>query len=156
MAEFFHVLIMPSNNPERLLLADLSRTDLERRFLRPYKRGEKLTVSGQIVDPHALDRVRIIRTDAAKESAMDAVRQKGFAATDRTNADLHSSGVFIMPSLYGSDTDIEHAGEDVTAAFVKGAPGSGKDVWGYLNNRWVVGIGSAVISGLILWTLIGG
>lgn len=149
MSEFFHVLITLRGGAEHLLLEDLSRAALQNRFLKPYQRGEKLTVAGRIVDPHDLSGVRIIKTPDRKEAAMDRLFQEGLAATDRMNTDAQASGVVIMPPLYSRDTDIEHAGEDVTSAFVKGAPGSAGTLAHYLNHPWTLTIlGGLIVAGL--------
>lgn len=149
MTEFFHVLVTLRGDGESLLLADLSRTDLQRRFLNPYVRGDKFTVVGRIVDPHDLTGVRIIKTGVPQKAAMEQLLQESIAATDRLNAASDRTGAFFLGPFCSYDEDIGQAGEDVTSTFVVGAPGSGRGFAHYLNHPWTLTLlGGLIVAGI--------
>jgi hypothetical protein len=161
MVALFHVLVTERGKEPAYLLGDLDARELRRRFLRPYRAGGRFVVGNVVVDLSHLERVQIIRTAKPKEQELERIRKEDSEATDRFNAESRSSGFVFMGNIgFGNrDTDIAHAGPDVTGEFIMAPPGSGNPVLRFISNHWTVtvigGIIAAVVAGLILFLAIG-
>lgn len=148
MTKFYHVLIKIRGEREDLLLWDLSQSALKQKFLKPYRSGKKIPVSGKIIDPHALESVRIIMTNECRNEAMERLMTESILSTNKINE--NNRGAYFIGSIYGSNTDIEHAGTEVTKEFIIDAPGSAKTIGYYINHPWVL----TVLGGLIVAILV--
>lgn len=147
MADFFHVVgYFPSNREQAVVLfLDQSRANLRRRFLRPYRRGQKITLGdGNIVALADLIRVQIIRTDKTSDAALRDLQISSRQEIDRINAESESYS--LISAGYGWSTDdIIYTGEDVTAEFINSGPGHVSSVSAFFSNGWTVALGTGVI-----------
>jgi predicted nucleotide-binding protein len=90
---------------------DLTRDELEERFLRPYREGRPIVIGGRTVAMSDLDRLRINFTEETADDLLPSVR-----------ADRRASSVvsFIPDEWYIADK-----GREVTDELIQGPPGTG-------------------------------
>ncbi len=78
---FYHVRITrKSNRSEDEIRLDLSRPELEERFLVPYRDGSAITVQGSTVDPDDIDRIKISVTEEDSDYWLPIVRRERAAS----------------------------------------------------------------------------
>lgn len=147
MGEYFHVAGYFKPNPEavEVLFLDLTRSELQRKFIRPYDRGERvLLADGRLATLQDLTRVQIIRTEDPSEEALRALQVSHQKAMDELNSS--SSGAFFFSIGYGlSSDDIIHTGDEVTSSFISGPPGHPSRLLTFVSNNWTVTIVGGII-----------
>jgi hypothetical protein len=140
---FFHVVVWlkPAPTVARLVFCDLSESELKSRFLKPYRRGTQIVVSGEVIDLKEISSVTISKTQKAKDQEMDALRQASRASVEKLNRE--SNWVVFIGSPAHYDEEIASVGENVTDRFVPSAPGSSTFLTSL--QPWFVGIGTTMI-----------
>ena len=150
---YFHVLVSDSAAPEefKCVAQDLAEPVLKTLILKPYRAGKPIVTGGRIYPQTELRGIKIIKTEEAAEDALS----KASAEVDKEYKEINSdprSGVFIMPFLGYGINEISEAGADVTAQYIKSAPGEGgamKALGLAVNHPWITGIGTAVLASAI-------
>ena len=63
--KFYHVLISHEKEPDglRQIFEDLDNNELEKKFLRPYRKGKSLIFGGEFVPVKQIKKVHIVRAD---------------------------------------------------------------------------------------------
>lgn len=157
---YFHVLVSESAAPEefKCIAQDLAESALKTLFLKPYRKGRPIVSGGRIYPQTELRGIKIIKTEEAAEGALAKAGAEVDRAYKEMNNDLQS-GVFIMPFLGYGLNEISDVGVDVTAEYIKFAPGEGgtmKALSLVVNQAWITGIGTAVLaSTIIAWLKLG-
>lgn len=127
-----------------LLFADLNESQLRKQFLKPYRKGGAVAVSGQAIDVSELVAVKIAATPHPKKTALEALQQDSLSAIEQRN--LQSAWPTPDTAAYGwDDEDIMYAGEDVTLRYIASGPRSQSALRRALRGRW-----SRVIAGAMV------
>ena len=118
---YYHVRITPKSDTSREEVElDLSLDQLEERFLRPYKEGLPIIVSGKVIEPSNnressyIDRIQINETQQNSETLNESMKQ-----------DLHDRRTVIPLDNKGRlpARMLAAQGQDVTSKFISGSPG---------------------------------
>lgn len=151
---FFHVVAELDDAPGKpvALFSDLSRQELQTRFVGPYERGIDLLSGNSIFPVRRLRKIRIVQTNEPSEAALAKLRLQNKQELDELNRD--SSVLFLSIGDGHEVHDVVQIGTDITETIVSGPPGSkagGSAVGALLNNGWVVGIGGGMIVAILVW-----
>lgn len=151
---YFHVVVELDGEPNKqvAIFVDLSRTELESQFIKPYDRGIDLVSKNLILPARRLRRVHVIQTDRQSELELREVQRKSREANDELNRD--SPVLFLSLGSGYKPEDIVEAGTDITQTVIKGPPGTkpgGAVITAILNNGWVVGIGGGMVVAVLVW-----
>lgn len=151
---FFHVVvwIKPLAGIARMLHSDQSESELKRNFLKPYRRGRRTVLDGEIIDLRDIATVKIVKTESSKDDELQALRKRSTAEIDTINRSSRDF-VILARGQGWEDEEIADCGEDVTAHYVKGAPGEASFISTILAHPWTVGLGTAVLAGIVLFLL---
>ena len=107
----YHVRVSTKSQPSRdEVKLDLSRQDLEERFLKPYRQGRPIVIGGRTIPIDDLEKLRVNETDETSETLLPMViaqRQARAVATTIPN-----------------DWYIAARGREVTDDFITAPPGS--------------------------------
>lgn len=107
----YHVRVSTRSRPnDDEVRLDLSRRELEERFLIPYREGRPIVIGGRTVVPDDLTRIRVTESDADSTKLLPAVRRKL----------SKSSGITFRPDEWHIAAECR----DVTDDFITGPPGS--------------------------------
>jgi hypothetical protein len=90
---------------------DLSREELESRFLQPYREGQPIVIGGRTIPPADLERLRINYTDEPSSQLRPIVE-----AERRNSA--------VVPWMIPIEWDIANKGRDISDELVTGPAGS--------------------------------
>lgn len=137
----------------RVLFADLSLAELEKRFIAPYARGDSFFSGNDLVAPNDLRSVRVVRTERPEQEERERINNESLAQIDKINRESKGM-VFISPGSGYDPEDIAEAGEDITHSVIKGPPGFRAGKWRTSTKilAWVAGIVAAVAAaGVIRW-----
>ena len=108
---FYHVVVFTRDNPQvREIRFDLDLDQLEARFLRPYRRGEPLTIEGKSIPPEDVERIRIYESENGSTHYLPIVEQER----------QRSRVLRLTPPLW----DVIEKTKNVTEEFITGPPGS--------------------------------
>ena len=91
---------------------DLSREQLEERFLRPYRLGQPIVIGGRTIAPDDLDRLEITESDETSDQLLPKVRQR-----------LRQEGSLAL--RISDESHVVDEGVSRTDDFIVGAPGYG-------------------------------
>lgn len=109
---FYHVRVDPKSKQDgEEVRLDLSREELETRFLLPYRTGKPIVINGKTMEVGDIGRIRVSET----EQNADQLRP----AAEWRNRE-HYSFVIPGPSI---ESIIAYMGEDVTDQFITGPHG---------------------------------
>lgn len=156
---FHHVLVFlgPEKKP-RMLFADLTSRELATRFITPYEQGRPFFVGNELISPHDLRAIHIIRTQRSDKTEREEINRKDREGIDRINAS--GSRLVVIGAGAGNEPeDITGAGEDITHTLIKGPPGYRANRWrttiGVLKSVWgiVAAVISTVLAAGIMWYL---
>ncbi len=154
---YHHVLLRFDGEPEkdRCVFSDLSESDLQARFLTPYKRRKNFLSGSEVIEISRLRKSTIICTNEPIETELRRIQEKSRAEDDEFNRT--SSGVVILSMGRGyAPEDIAEAGVDVTSTFISGPPGYGDRlalVSAVMNHPWISAIGTGLIVAALAWIL---
>lgn len=146
---YFHVLVTLQNFSEskRSVLADLSETHLQKRFLAQYRKGKTFLSGNEVIDAKQITTVTIIRTERTSAEELKTIQDNSYAAVQEFNRS-QDSAVLISAGRGFDPEDIIEAGEDVTATYISLPPGEGR--WSFIaaviSHPWV----STIVTGLIV------
>lgn len=107
----FHVVVTTKYDDIEVNL-DLSRAQLKKRFLEPYREGASITVSGRTIDRKDLKRIEITHTKQTSSKLLPVVEQQRRDESKRGFLDLTSSNEYRVAKL----------GTDLTDQFITGPP----------------------------------
>ena len=113
--EYYHVCVTPKSNKSNVeVRLDLTREELEERFLAPYRKGLPMVIRGKSIQKDDIERIRISKTDQDSNHLGKVVADE--RRRRAANGFLH---------IGGSSTDelIANKGEDITDEFITGPPG---------------------------------
>lgn len=151
---YFHVFVVLPQGNQRLLLADLTETDLYCQFLKRYMRGDTIVLDGERFDLKDFSATKVVRTDSTKEETLRAEFNRQIDETERFNAS--NDAVFLMGPLGISDYDLLHLGRDVTADVITAPPGEPTWLAKLLTNPWTVMIASVGLTVIATAMFVGG
>jgi len=140
---YYHTLIKTKNdNSWVCVFIDLSRSELIKRFVNPYKLGKQIFWDGNITSTVEFKKVKIIRSERPHSEELNILQKKSHEGIEEFN--LSGSGAVIISAGYGYNrADIRSSGVDVTSEFIKFGPGTGTAVstsLKFLSHPWVVRI----------------
>lgn len=152
---FHHVLLALESEPTKLrcVLTDLTEEDLKAKFLRPYRKGQNIFCGNEVIPVSQIRKLHIVRTTHENEVERSALQERSFNEIQEFNRQSDSI-VLINPERGYDPEDILEVGEDVTATFVSGSLGHAvvpTPVVEFLNNQWVVTIGTGLIVAALVW-----
>lgn len=108
----YHVRITRKSDPNHdLTRLDISRQELEERFLHPYREGRSIVIGGHTIPPDDLDHIRISRAEQPSAQVIQQLR-----AEDRM-----SSVIFVGEPSY--EWRVADRGIDMTDELITGPPG---------------------------------
>lgn len=108
----FHVRItQASRRTDDEVKLDLSKEQLEDRFLKPYREGRPIVIGGKTIPTSDIERIRITFTEEISTQLIPIVR-----------AERRSSGII---TLISDEWYVADRGRDVTDDYILGPPGSG-------------------------------
>ena len=114
--EYYHVRVTQkseqSHNEVRL---DLTREELEARFLVPYRRGLPIIIRGKSIQNDDIERIRITKTDQDSSHLAKVVEEERRRRV--------ANGVLDIGGPSNTER-IANKGEDVSDEFITGPPGS--------------------------------
>lgn len=110
---YYHVRITQKSARTDEVKLDFNESQLKEKFLKPYKEGRPIVISGKTIPPDDIERIRINRTEKNSDELLPKIKRErrnksGFVA------------VGIPDEWYVADE-----GEDVTDEFITAPPGSG-------------------------------
>lgn len=151
---FFHVVAELDDAPGKpvMVFSDLSRQELQAKFVEPYERGIDLLSGNSIVPIRRLRKIHIVQTNELSEAELARLRRQSKQELDDLNRD--SPVVFLSLGDGHEPQDIVLVGTDISEAIISGPPGtkvSDSAITALLNNGWVVGIGGGMIVALLVW-----
>lgn len=150
---FFHIFVSTNHNSDSFIeiSIDLSQEELLAKFVKPYKEGNDLVLKNKVLRLSNINTIHIVKTARNNEDTRQEINRRDLERIDKMNRE---PGNFVLISAgRGYETlDILDGGEDVTADFIKGPPGYGSSAVSkkLVVNPWVVGIGTAIIAGIVL------
>lgn len=152
---FHHVLLALESEPTKLrcVLTDLTEEDLKAKFLRPYRKGQNIVCGNEVIPVSQIRKLHIVRTARDNEAERNALQEQSLKEIQEFNRQSDSV-VLISPGRGYAHEDILEVGKDVTATFVSGPPGHAAaptPVVGFLNNQWIVAIGTGLIVAALVW-----
>ena len=107
----YHVRITPrSDRSHDEVRLDLTKEQLEERFLAPYREGRPIVIRGRTIPSNDIERICITQTDESSEQLLPLIR-----------AERRASSVITMIS---EEWDVADHGTDVTDMFITGPPGT--------------------------------
>ncbi|MGH9697284.1 MAG: hypothetical protein ACRD5Z_24285, partial [Bryobacteraceae bacterium] len=91
--------------------------------VRPYRQGTTLICGNEIIPVSTIRKIHVVRTVHENERERSALHAKSLAEIEKLNRE--SSGVVFLSTGGGYvPEDILEVGEDVTAKYIAGPPGS--------------------------------
>lgn len=141
-AEFYHVVIWmhPAAGIAIQIFHDLTESELRARFVKPYLRGETVKIESNIYDLTRIASTNIVRTAARLEQ----IKDKAFRDASKARSDFADAGIFMLTGSTWNEDDIVELGEEVTANFLKIAPGQGFTWKKLALNPYIIGVASAI------------
>lgn len=120
---FHHVLLTLSEAPSKLhcVLADLSAEQLEKQFLRPYRKGKNILCGNQVIQISSIRSIQIIRTKKTSERELSELQDRSFKEIQELNR-RSESVVIISPGRGYNVEDIVETGEDITSQHIIAPP----------------------------------
>jgi hypothetical protein len=154
-SSFHHVLLSLSDSSDgmRCILSDLSATELRKKFVKPYRKGNSIFLDNVVLPLAQTKTVQIVRTRNTSEVERTVLRDKTRRQIDELNRT--SPSVVLISAGRGHDPeDIAECGEDVTAEYILGPPGHAASgfIAKVILHPWVLAIGTGLIlAGLVTW-----
>ncbi|MBE0614869.1 MAG: hypothetical protein IH604_14460 [Burkholderiales bacterium] len=150
---FFHVLVKFKSAPDkaRCVFSDLSRKDLESKFLKPYRAGRSTLSGAEVIETGNIAWTQIMETERGTAEELKDIQAKSWKDIEEFN---RNSSVVLISAGHGYDAeDIVDAGNDVTSQFITSPPGEGSSVIiKIMNHQWVIAvIGGLIVAGLAAW-----
>lgn len=151
---YFHVLVKFKSVPEkvRCIFLDLSRQELEAKFLKPYRAGRRTLSGSEVIETADIAWTRIMETAGGSTQELKEIQARSWREIDEFNR--QSSSVFLVSAGHGyNPEDIADAGCEVTAQFITSPPGHGAGaIAAMMNHQWVVAVlGGLIVAGLAAW-----
>jgi hypothetical protein len=150
--KFYHVLAAIGDGKVQMLFSDLSSAELNRSFVKQYRRGQTFFAGQQLVKPSELRTVQVVETSEREATARERLNRDDLARIDALNRS--SNIVFISPGIGYEPEDLVEAGADVTREYLTRGPGSSPTLFGISKSvlLWILGIVAAAVStGLAKW-----
>ena len=153
---YFHVIAKLSSNKEQsCVFYDLSSTELNQKFLKPYEKGLDFLSQNTVVRVNELEAIHIIETENNIDTELKAIQRRSREEIDRINRE--SNVKFLSLGRGYAQEDIIEAGVDVTQKHIKGPPGYLKialpNFLGSSLLKWLSGILTAVVIAFIVKSL---
>ena len=143
----YHVVINSAGNPHwEMLFSDLSKSELQKRFIKPYQHDRNFLVTSKIIKASELNAVRIIKTEDTEKEARARINKADLADIAEMNRD--SEIVIVSPGIGHKPEHLTEAGDDVTSDFLNSGPGSTSLFLGASKKAvaWTLGIVAAIIA----------
>ncbi len=149
---YYQVLVAVEPHPEKMrqVFTDIGEKDLKQMLVAPYRRGTSLICGNEIIPVTQIRKLQIVQTARTDEIEREELHAQSIREIEKFNRESDSV-VLISPGGGYDPEDILDAGEDVTAKFISGHPGSASGpspIGQFLNNAWVVGLVVTLVSGL--------
>lgn len=105
---YYHVLVELQDTPKkvRCIFSDLTLKELECKFLKPYRHGQRMFVGTEVIDTMAITSARIIETSHVSDVELHDIQQKSRREIDDFNSSS-SSVVLISVGRGYEPEDIE-------------------------------------------------
>jgi hypothetical protein len=145
---YLHVTIKTkSSNDWICIFTDLSKADLKKNLVRPYRLGKSIFYDGNILSSNEISKIKIIETEKSHEEELKTVQDESYRQVQESNRS--SSAVFLMSIGHGyRDYEINECGKDITNKYISTGPGTGTVLTAiakFIRHPWVV----RVVAGLV-------
>lgn len=152
----FHVIAkLNSNTDQSCIFSDLSLSELNQKFIKPYKKGLDFLSQNILVKVNKLESIHIIETVNNIDIELKAIQQKSREEIERINHELNVT-LFSLGRGYAQE-DVIEAGIDVTLKYINGPPGYSKialpNFLGSNLLKWLGSIFTAVVVAFIAKSL---
>ncbi|MEA9761797.1 MULTISPECIES: hypothetical protein [Xanthomonas] len=120
---FHHVFVtLKGADKKQALFVDLSPSELKKRFVRPYKKGEPVLLDDYtVIQTRDITWTSIRTTVKAAEPTLKRLEEESQRHTDELN---NMDGPVMFPGhFFWSNEDLVEEGADVTGSYLNGAPG---------------------------------
>lgn len=149
----FHVIAkLNSNTDQSCIFSDLSLSELNKKFIKPYKKGLDFLSQNILVKVNELESIHIIETVNNMDTELNAIQKKSREEIDKINNESNIT-FFSLGRGYAQE-DIIEAGVDVTQKYINGPPGYSKialpNFVGSSVLKWLGGIFTAVVVAFIV------
>lgn len=138
---YFHVVVKIKANQEPLcIFKDLSKSELQKCFVKPYKLGKNLFYDGHILPTTELSKIKIISTLKRHKEELKVVQEESYKKVQEFN-NSDSGATLVSPGYGYDDYEIEDCGTEVTKDFIESAPGEGtfsSKSSEFIRHPWVV------------------
>lgn len=144
--KFYQVLAAIGDRKPEMLFSDLTLKQLNKEFVKPYKRGKTFFAGPSVINPSELSQIQIIETPVKEAEARDKISRDSVAEITEFN---RTSEIMVFSTGHGYDPeDIVEAGVDVTRTYIRGGPGSSKSLSGLSKQAagWVLTIITGVLT----------
>lgn len=147
----YHVFVqLKSEDRMRPLALDLSRREVERKVCKPYAAGGSIFFSPVTTNSAEIRRLEVVRSLLPHQDELRRIAQEHDEKLRQIN---RGTGQVVLGSWRGSNVlDLLEDCENVTAEFIKDAPGAGTagtKIYALLHNQWVTGIGLLLVGVII-------
>jgi|GEM_PF-1723810 hypothetical protein len=154
MSNYFHVVTQDLNKSEQVLFRDLSKKELKKHFLKPFKNGRNLFINGTIYKNAEIKKVQIIKTEVHFQKTLDIYEDQQNNSRNKLNNEQYGSGVVFVGPYFSQDIDIIDCGENVTTEFLKLPPSNQPSFLASIfKNPWFIRIVGGIILAVILWAI---
>ena len=153
MRDYYHVVVVQADSKRKVVLfKDISKNEIKKKLIKPFGRGENLLIASTIYKVADIKKVQIIKTNDVADTLIKSHEDKFNKYRDQANNEPGSS-VHFGP-YFSRDSDIVKCGIDVTSDFITNAPSIKPSMlYEIIHNPWVVGIGTVLLTTLILWLI---
>ena len=151
--KFHHVTVKTKLSESwSCLFKDLSKPELKKSFVKPYKLGKSIFYDGKILSSLDIIEVKINITENNLKSELAKVQDESIESIRKMNA----SGIPVLSLGWGyRDHEINNVGENVTSYFIDCPPGGGtyKSLAAdFIKHPWVVRVlGGLTFAGVIAY-----
>lgn len=149
---FYHLLGADGGGKVQVLFSDLDLTELNKSFVKPFRRGESFFAGSRLIRPLELQTILIIETSERESTVRQRINRDDLARIEELNRD--SNIVFLSPGIGYAPEDLLEGGADVTRQFLSQGPGASATLFGMSKRLllWILGIVAGVLStGLAKW-----
>ncbi len=110
----YHVIIYCKSSHLPEVKLDLTRSQLKKRFLEPYRLGNPITIKGKTISQHDFERIEITHTEKTSKELVQIIEAQ------KKNEGKKG----IISPVFSDDYRIATSGTDLTDQFITGPPGS--------------------------------
>lgn len=150
---YLHVTIKKKSNSWLCVFKSLSKSDLKKKFVKPYKLGEAIYYDGNILLPSEITQVKITKTEKSHNEELEVVQEESYKKVQDFNRTNQS--ITLISAGHGyNDYEINECGKNVTREYISSGPGVGTSftkIAEFIKHPLVICIVSAVCAVIGAW-----